>query len=96
MKLGSNVGPKPPKERAKRRFGRYQKARRANNIGLLAQSAKPPSPVQIRAAPPNFIREFVKSALRRELVRGELRRTFSLRGGRGRIIACSALSVTRT
>jgi hypothetical protein len=31
-----------------------QRTRPANKIDNLAKSAKPPSPVQIRAAPPNF------------------------------------------
>jgi tetratricopeptide (TPR) repeat protein len=35
-KLGSNVGPKPPKHRVKRRSGRYQKAGRVNHICFLA------------------------------------------------------------
>jgi hypothetical protein len=54
--IGSKLGPKPPKHRVKRGFGRYQKARRVNNIDFLAKSAKPPSPVQIRAAPPKILR----------------------------------------
>jgi Recombinase len=52
QQLGTNLGPKPPKHWVKRGFRRHQKARRVNCVGLLAKSAKPPSPVQIRAAPP--------------------------------------------
>jgi hypothetical protein len=35
-KLGSNVGPKPPKHPVKRGFGRYQKAGRVNYIAFPA------------------------------------------------------------
>ena len=35
-KLGTKLGPKPPKYRVKRGSGRYQKARRVNNIDFLA------------------------------------------------------------
>ena len=51
-KLRTNLGPQPPKHGVKRGFGRHQKAGRVNNIDNPAESAKPPSPVQIRAAPP--------------------------------------------
>jgi hypothetical protein len=36
QKLGSNVGPKPPKQEVKRGFGRYQKTRRVNKIDFFA------------------------------------------------------------
>src|SRR5688572_5140859 len=54
--LGTNLGPEPPKHRVKRGVGRHQKARRVNNLSAPASSAEPPSPVQIRTAPPPFLR----------------------------------------
>ena len=64
-KLRTNLGPQPPKHGVKRGFGRHQKAGRVNNIDNPAESAKPPSPVQIRAAPPIFLGN-QRLALRRE------------------------------
>jgi hypothetical protein len=48
----SNFSPRTPKYRAEPRSTRDQRARRINKIENPAKSAKPPSPVQIRAAPP--------------------------------------------
>jgi hypothetical protein len=47
------------------RYIHDQRARRVNNLDKLALSAKPPSPVQIRTAPPFFLRiaKLVKSAV---------------------------------
>jgi hypothetical protein len=47
---GTNVGPKPPKHRVKRGSRADQRAKRVNKLANPALSAKPPSPVQIRAA----------------------------------------------
>ena len=42
-----------PKHQGKPAIIRDQRTRPVNNIHNLTKSAKPPSPVQIRAAPPN-------------------------------------------
>jgi len=52
IELGSKLGPIGPKHQGKPTSTRYQKTRPANKIHNRAESAKPPSPVQIRAAPP--------------------------------------------
>jgi hypothetical protein len=51
---GNNLGTLAPKHHGKRGSRADQKAGRINKIDVPALSAKPPSPVQIRAAPPNF------------------------------------------
>ena len=51
-KFGRNFGPLTPNHHRKPGNTRDQRARRINKIENLAKSAKPPSPVQIRAAPP--------------------------------------------
>ena len=51
-KLASDLRPSTPKHRVRGRERRDQQARRVNNIANLGKSAKPPSPVQSRAAPP--------------------------------------------
>ena len=51
-RLQSNFSPRTPKHQGKPGSTRDQRARRINKIENLAKSAKPPSPVQIRAAPP--------------------------------------------
>ena len=51
-RVGNNLGTIPSKHEAKRSSRANQPARRVNKIDNLALSAKPPSPVQIRAAPP--------------------------------------------
>src|SRR5918992_3475785 len=51
-KFGPNFGPLTPKHHRKSRSTRDQRARRINKIENPTKSAKPPSPVQIRAAPP--------------------------------------------
>jgi hypothetical protein len=53
----TNSRPLPPKHRVRRGPCTDQKARRATTIASLTKSAKPPSPVQIRAAPPKFLRK---------------------------------------
>ena len=53
--FGPNVGPRTPKHHRKPRSTRDQRARRINKIGNPTKSAKPRSPVQIRAAPPNSL-----------------------------------------
>jgi hypothetical protein len=50
--FGPNFGPLTPKHQRKPGTTRDQRARRINKLENLAKSAKPPSPVQIRAAPP--------------------------------------------
>src|SRR5882672_6298553 len=55
-KLQSNFSPRTPKHHRKPRSTRHQRARRINNLQNLTKSAKPPPPVQIRAAPPIFLR----------------------------------------
>ena len=52
--LGNNLGTIPPEHRVKESSRADQGARRVNNLDIPALSAKPPSPVQIRAAPPTF------------------------------------------
>ena len=54
-KLTSDLRPITPEHRVRREVSREQQARRVNHIANPGKSAKPPSPVQIRAAPPNFI-----------------------------------------
>jgi hypothetical protein len=56
--LGPNLGPIRPKHQGEPASTEYQKTRPANKIQSRAESAKPPSPVQIRAAPPIFQFEF--------------------------------------
>jgi hypothetical protein len=68
--VGNNLGTIAPKHRGKRGSRANQKAGRINKIDVPALSAKPPSPVQIRAAPPKSfgkITSFV--ALRHNLPR---------------------------
>jgi hypothetical protein len=48
----SNFSPRTPKHQGKPGNTRDQRARRINKIENLTKSAKPPSPDQIRAAPP--------------------------------------------
>ena len=55
-RLQSNFSPRTLKHHGKRGSTRDQRARRINNLANPAKSAKPPSPVQIRAAPPNSLR----------------------------------------
>src|SRR5579864_1475156 len=50
--LGTAWEQSPPEYPLKRPISRNQKARRVNHLRVAAQSAKPPSPVQFRAAPP--------------------------------------------
>jgi hypothetical protein len=52
---GNNLGTIAPKHQGKRGSRADQKTRRVNKIDNPAVSAKPPSPVQIRAAPPKFL-----------------------------------------
>ena len=59
--LGPKLGPITPKHRGTTASTRYQKTRPANNIDNRAESAKPPSPVQIRAAPPILSKLFVRA-----------------------------------
>ena len=54
-KLASDLRPIAPQHRLRPPTTRYQQARRDNNMHDQQQSAKPPSPVQIRAAPPNLL-----------------------------------------
>jgi hypothetical protein len=54
----SNFSPRAAKHQGKAGETRDQRARRINNLANPAKSAKPPSPVQIRAAPPNSQCEF--------------------------------------
>jgi hypothetical protein len=60
----SNFSPRTPKHQGKPRSTRDQRARRINKIENPAQSAKPPSPVQIRAAPPKIIQDSRRQARR--------------------------------
>ena len=53
--FGPNLGPLAPQHDRKSRNTRDQRARRINKIDNPAKSAKPPSPVQIRAAPPKSL-----------------------------------------
>ena len=50
--LESNSRPLPPKHQVSRGPCNDQKARKTTNMTWFTKSAKPPSPVQIRAAPP--------------------------------------------
>ena len=69
-----------PRNGVKRRFGRHQKARRVNNIEILAYSAKPPSrfkpcwrlqiPVQIRRLVPDQHKRTLSIGLRWTTDRG--------------------------
>ena len=54
--LGNNLGTIAPRHRENRAIRADQEARRVNNLDEPALSAKPPPPVQIRAAPPIFSR----------------------------------------
>jgi hypothetical protein len=51
-RVGNNLGTIAPKHPGKTGSRADQKAGRINKIDVQALSAKPPSPVQIRAAPP--------------------------------------------
>ena len=53
--LGNNLGTDTPEYRVTLGSRADQKAGRINKISFPALSAKPPSPVQIRAAPPNSL-----------------------------------------
>jgi hypothetical protein len=53
--LGNNLGTIVPKHKGKLEGRVDQKAGRINKIAVPALSAKPPSPVQIRAAPPKLL-----------------------------------------
>jgi hypothetical protein len=57
-KLGPDLGPIRPKHQGKSASIGNQKTRPAKKIENRAESAKPPSPVQIRAAPPNLPKKF--------------------------------------
>ena len=50
-KLQSNFSPRTPEQQRKPRSTRDQRAKRFNNLENPTKSAKPPPPVQIRAAP---------------------------------------------
>ncbi len=65
----SNCSPRRPKHHVRAGETSNQRARRINNLANPAKSAKPPSPVQIRAAPPNSaqIRSFVRRRRKRLL-----------------------------
>ena len=52
--VGNNLGTITPKHRGKRGSRADQQAGRINKMYVQALSATPPSPVQIRAAPPIF------------------------------------------
>src|SRR5690606_29075678 len=54
-KRGNNLGTEPPEYPLKSAITAEQKARRVNNLAPSGQSAKPPPPVQIRAAPPILV-----------------------------------------
>ena len=58
----NNLGTLAPEHKGKRGSRADQKTRRDNNLDNPALSAKPPSPVQIRAAPPKFISKNVDPA----------------------------------
>ena len=62
MNLGNDLGTMAPEPRVNEGSRANQKTRRVNKIDNLALSAKPPSPVQIRAAPPNFVRKIAQFA----------------------------------
>jgi hypothetical protein len=70
--LGTNSRPLPPKHDVKRWPCIDQKARKTTTMTWFTKSAKPPSPVQIRAAPPlfqfkfgHFVRRWHRRTLRR-------------------------------
>src|SRR5215470_15155595 len=52
VEVASDLRPIAPEHRRKRGLCRDQRARRVNNLANPTKSAKPPPPVQIRAAPP--------------------------------------------
>ena len=54
QELRNNLGTIAPEHRVRGEGSANQNARRVNTIDNLALPAKPPSPVQIRAAPPIF------------------------------------------
>jgi len=66
-----------PKHDGRPAIIRDQRTRPANNIDNCSESAKPPSPVQIRAAPPNFRCEFIDSPILRFLTRAVRPQLFS-------------------
>jgi hypothetical protein len=55
--VGNSLGTVAPEHRGKRGSRADQKAGRINTIDVPL-SEKPPSPVQIRAAPPKFLKKF--------------------------------------
>jgi hypothetical protein len=59
-KRGNNLGTEPPKNEAKPGSGPTRKQSESTRYRSSALSAKPPSPVQIRAAPPNCSRKFTR------------------------------------
>jgi hypothetical protein len=67
MSLGNNLGTIAPEHQGRTGAGPDQQARRDNKLANPALSAKPPSPVQIRAAPPKFARKFLTRSARRVL-----------------------------
>ena len=67
--FGPNFGPLRPKHHRKPGNIRDQRARRINKIENFAKSAKPPSPVQIRAAPPTLQRSIEAKVARRRAKR---------------------------
>jgi hypothetical protein len=58
--FGPNFGPLTPKHDRKRGNTWHQRASRYSSMNNQTKSAKPPSPVQIRAAPPNFLNSLVR------------------------------------
>jgi hypothetical protein len=58
FQVGNNWGTIAPEHQGRGGNRADQEARRVNKIDNPALSAKPPSPVQIRAAPPNFSKDF--------------------------------------
>jgi hypothetical protein len=58
--FGPNFGPITPKHDGKPWNSRYQRASKDGSIHNPRKSAKPPSPVQIRAAPPILPAENIK------------------------------------
>ena len=69
----SNFSPRTPKHQGRAGETGYQRARRINKLANPAKSAQLPSPVQIRAAPPNFT-----SVKPNDSPRGRLRRAFAI------------------
>jgi hypothetical protein len=61
-----------PKHHGKPAIIRDQRTRPVNKIDNLAKSAKPPSPVQIRAAPPFFLENLTIPPLLRRAARLQL------------------------